>query len=163
MFYSQLYVISSISKEGHSSPSIFAFLPNKSTATYLTLWRSIKEFLGPEYSPNSMLCDMETAAIKAFIEVYPGVQIILCYFHWRKALRDNLAKKKAAVEVNKNRVLNKLYRMICALAFVPPSHTALVADAVIIPYLNRHQDEDLSEEAVAWADYFLDTYVGMVR
>ena len=156
-------MIASISKEGHSSPCIFALLPNKSTSTYLTLWRSIKEILGGDFSPDSMLCDMELAAVKAFLTVYPDVKIVLCYFHWRKALRDNLAKKKVAVEANTNPVFNRFYRMVCALAFVPPSHTAQVADAVIIPYLNLHQEDDMSDEAVAWGDYVLDTYIGMVR
>ena len=150
-----------MSNDGHSSPCIFALLPNKTTATFLTMWRCLKEILG-DYSPNSMLCDMELAAIKAFLEVHPGVKIILCFFHFRKALRDNLSKKKVTVEANKNARFNKLYRMICSLAFVPPSHTAQVVDTVLVPYLNRHQDE-MSEEAVAWADYFMDTYVGQVR
>ena len=156
-------MVASISKEGHSSPCIFALLPNKTASTYLTLWRLIKELLGGDFSPDSMLCDMELAAVKSFLTVYPGVKIVLCYFHWRKALRDNLSKKKVTVEANRNPVFNKFYRLICALAFVPPSYTAQVADAVVIPYLNQHQDDDLSDEAVEWGDYFIDTYVGMVR
>ena len=153
--------MAAISKAVHSSPCIFALLPNKSTATYLMMWRSLKELMG-DYSPNTMLCDMETVAIKAFLKVHPGVKIILCYFHFCKALRDNLSKKKVTVEANKNKRFNKFYRMVCSLAFVPPSHVADVADTVLVPYLNRHQEE-MSEEAVAWGDYFLDTYVGTVR
>ena len=81
---------------------------------------------------------MELAAIKAFLEVHPGVKIVLCFFHFRKTLRDNLSKKKITVEANKNRRFNKLYRMVCSLAFVPPSHTINVADTVIVLYLNKH-------------------------
>ena len=84
---------------------------------------------------------MELAAIKAFLEVHPGVKIVLCFFHFRKTLRDNLSKKKITVEANTIRRFNKLYRMVCSLAFVPPSHTINVADTVIVLYLNKHWGE----------------------
>ena len=159
--HSQLYVVAARSKEGHSSPCLFALLPNKCTSTYTSMWRMVKEFLGL-HTPTTLLCDMELAAVKAFLVVYPRVKIVFCFFHWRKALRDNLAKKKVEVEVNQSHTFNKLYRLVCALAFVPSSAAANVADAVIIPYINEHQDVDLSEEAVNWGDYFLDTYIGTV-
>ena len=68
-----MYVVAVQSKEGHFSPCLFALHPNKCTATYISMRRLVKEFLGP-YSPAPLLCDMELAAVKAYLEVYPRVK-----------------------------------------------------------------------------------------
>ena len=110
--HAQLYILAAQSKEGHSSPSVFCLLPNKTTKTYLAMWGVIKDFLG-NYTPTSLLCDMELAAIKAFLKVYPGVRIITCFFHWRKALRDNLAKKRVQEEANRNHAFQQTLSPHC--------------------------------------------------
>ena len=79
-----------------------------------------------------------------------------CFFHWRKALRDNLRKKQAEKDVSSNTAFNLVYRLTVALAFVAPNMVEEVWTLAIVPVI---QLNDLPENAKKWAAYFEATYV----
>jgi hypothetical protein len=155
----QVYIIFAQMASRRVLPAVFALLPSKDKATYLKMWTVIKESLDG-YIPTTLIIDMEIAAGSAFIAIF-GETIILiyCYFHWRKALRENIQKKGCLVEVSTNPDFNKLYRMICSLAFVPAEDIAEVIDQIVTPFVDE-LEENISPAALDWCDYFVTTYVG---
>ena len=49
----------------------------------------------PDASPTTLIQDMEVAAANSFLTVFgEHIRIHYCFFHWRKALHDNLSAKK---------------------------------------------------------------------
>lgn len=60
-------------------PCIFALLPNKSQETYTRMFRCIKDQI-PNFKPQYLKVDFETAAINAMKDIYPSAQISGCFF-----------------------------------------------------------------------------------
>ena len=84
---------------------------------------------------------METAAIKSFLETF-GMEIPVgvCFFPWRKALREQLGKKNGLEDVSECSEMNKLYRLCVSLAFVPLDWVVEVAEKVIFDNVRVHKD-----------------------
>ena len=162
--FMQVYIIFSQMESGKVLPCGFSLLPNKDKETYQTLWSQVKAAVNDK-KPKNLVMDMEAASANAFRMVYGGegeIKITYCYFHWRKALREQLGKKHCLKDVGTDEKFNKIYRFICALAFVPPEDVVAVVETVIEPLLDDHEDQ-MSVEASDWCDYFLQTYVGVVN
>lgn len=60
-------------------------LARKDYAAYREMLRVLKE-LEPALAPRTMMMDMEAAAIKAYREAWPGLDISTCYFHLANAV-----------------------------------------------------------------------------
>ena len=109
---------------------------------------------------------MERAASEAFLQVFGPTEIIWCYFHWRKvifshiyihlymyvyiciciyiyhilhlqAIRQQLQKKGCLQDYFKSEPMQKVYRMCCSLAFVPPAEIVQWWDEVIGGYISK--------------------------
>ena len=173
----QVYIIFAQTGSGKVLPAAFCLLPQKSQPTYKKMWQKIFESV-ENYTPTTLLLDMEPASAQGFISVFGEVDIVYCYFHWRfvnilmviyiqlklnyffrKALRDQLGKKHCLADVNKDKNFNQIYRMITALAFVPPEVMVDMYITVLEPLIEKHEDT-LSDEALDWCDYFCKTYIG---
>ena len=87
--------------------------------------------------------------------IHPQVQS--CFFHWRKALRDNLKKRGAEKVLSTNKSFNVIYRMCVGLAFVPADRTIEVFHVTIGRYI---ETTELPAECHQWIQYFVKTYIG---
>ena len=85
LFY-QLYTIYAF-ELGHTVPCIFAMLPNKTAATYNTMWNAIDDEVGISDMPEkpTVLLDYEQAAIKAAAAKVGDENLGGCYFHFSQA------------------------------------------------------------------------------
>lgn len=81
--FAQVYTIHIVYRN-KSVPIIYALLPNKSKATYLSFFRKVKSFV--DNAPTSVMLDFELAAIQALETVFPGALLRLCFFHLGKNL-----------------------------------------------------------------------------
>ena len=125
------------------------------------MWQAIKKYI-PNLKPEAFLADMELAAIKTFLDVFgKDIPVVACFFHWRKALREQLSKKNALEDVNECSAMNKMYRLCVSLAFVPLNWVVEVGEKVIFNFVRVHKAQ-LSDDTIAWIDYFVDTYLGQV-
>ena len=145
-------------------PCAYAVLPNKCSETYERFWSHInhaltnggedKDFLGPD----TLSCDFEMAPSNEFLEIWPEAKLVGCFFHWRKALLENLGKKGCKRFYNKNPFFQDLVACCIAMALVPEED--------IIEYWTLVEDryemieEDLSDEAINYFTYFTRTYIG---
>lgn len=86
-------------------PTIYALLPNRTVATYETLFCLIKNQI-PEWNPETITCDFEKPLIQALQHEFPNIKIVGCYTHfkrylWRKAETLSLTKSKLGKDINK--------------------------------------------------------------
>ena len=159
--FMQVYIIFAQMESGKVLPACFRLLPNKDKPTYTKMWTEINQAVD-SYTPSTLVLDMEPASADTFLNTFGQVKIIYCYFHWRKALRDQLGRKHCLTDVQQDPVFNNIYRLTTALAFVPPEKILEVFIEVLEPMVDENE-ENLSEEALDWFEYFTKTYVGAIN
>ena len=98
-------------------PCVFALLPNKQQATYVTLLHELCE-LNPELSPSSVMIDFEVASKNALFlqEVFPDVRIQGCFYLLSQAIYRKVQSTGLQQEYQTNEDLNIKIRMLAALA-----------------------------------------------
>lgn len=69
-------------------PCIYALLPDKTQATYEELFQAIKENI-PNFRPDFIKSDYETAAMNALRAIYPSAALTGCFFHYCQAIYKN--------------------------------------------------------------------------
>lgn len=69
-------------------PILYALLSDKSSETYVTLFNLLKSQF-PDWQPQKYHCDFELAALNAIQNVFPGITVVGCYFHWSQAMWRN--------------------------------------------------------------------------
>ncbi len=152
LIYGQLVTIHAL-VDGVCIPCIYAFLPDKTQATYTRLCQQLLNING-NLRPHTVLIDFEIAVKNALEAVFPGVIVKGCFFHlsqniWRKVQANGLqgryqTEPAFVEEVGK----------IAALAFVP--------EADVQRYftdLSNNIDPDLD----VVMDYFEEYYLGVFR
>ena len=92
IFY-QLYTIHAL-VHGNLVPCVYALLPDKREETYRDMLTALTR-IQPLLQPVSCLIDFELASKNAFLHMFPGVEIIGCFFHlgqslWRKVVAEGL-------------------------------------------------------------------------
>ena len=139
-------------------PSVYSHLPDKTEVSYSRLFGEIKEKVG-DYEPDRAYLDLELAAINAFKALFPSTMIELCYFHIRKALREQMRERKILDEFNESEEFQGAFYSMLAIIFVPVEDIIAVWTDVIVPIF---QDllSHVSEEADQFFAYFERTYIG---
>ena len=72
-------------------PSLHVLMTNKSETLYNALLLVIRELI-PDFNPVFAVGDFEIASRNAFIQSFPCVTLIGCWFHFTKALFDNIKR-----------------------------------------------------------------------
>uniref|UniRef100_A0A2S2QRY9 MULE transposase domain-containing protein n=1 Tax=Sipha flava TaxID=143950 RepID=A0A2S2QRY9_9HEMI len=76
--FTQIYTIH-VLKYNTVIPVVFALLPDKSTATYSYLIKTLKSHI--PLNPKTIMTDFEQSAILAFKENFPNIISRGCHFH----------------------------------------------------------------------------------
>ena len=74
-----------MSPEGVPYPAAYGLLANKGTESYRAFFSHLKK-LCPD-GPEHVVVDLESAPISVYREMWPGVIVEACLFHWKQALR----------------------------------------------------------------------------
>lgn len=148
LFY-QTYVILA-ERYGGIHPIVYALLPNKQSSTYEQMLNLLTD-LEPNLAPNSITCDFEMAAIKAFKKKFPDAVISGCFFHLVKNLKKKVMEINLLSRYNNEADISLKVRMISSLAFVP---VADLDDAVDL------LAEELPPELQPLLEWFEDFYIG---
>lgn len=102
--FKQLYSVHGFDEETQTViPLIFAVLVNKKKATYELLFRLIKSQF-PLWVPEKVTLDFERAAMKGIQNVFPNIEIKLCYYHFNRSLLRKAKKLKIRSPVKKRHV-----------------------------------------------------------
>ena len=92
-FYQLCTIFQSIGR--HAIPAIHCLLTNKDEELYRAVLEKIREII-PQLEPGVVKSDWEQEARNAFKQVYPGIRLNECWFHytqaiWRKTQKCGLA------------------------------------------------------------------------
>ena len=69
---------------GKSVPLVYALLPNKKQTSYEELFRVVDQHVSNK--PTHITIDFEKGAENALALVFPSCQIMVCFFHLKKAI-----------------------------------------------------------------------------
>ena len=95
-------------------PLIYGLMPRRQTDDYIKFWQRIKaifdsEFEDDELTFKSFSTDFEYASYTGFSEVFPGVPVYLCGFHFLQSLKRKLVKLFGKKNLYKDPVLLSIW------------------------------------------------------
>lgn len=153
--FSQIYTIhadfGSSNDETNICPIVFALLPNKKKQTYTRLFRLLLQAV-PEWRPENINVDFETAVISSLQEVFPTTKIHGCHFHMTKCLWRKVQDLGLSVEYRGNSEISLHVRMCAALAFLKP-------EDVLDGWVEIHSQAPESSKLSQFFDYFVENWL----
>lgn len=154
-FFYQVYTLHGYIKDTHV-PLVMCLLSDKSAVTYRQMLQVIvdkcTEF-GLQWLPNLVLLDFETAAHKAFSEIFPGIEIRCCRFHFGQAILRKIRELGLSNEYrNPESRVGYWLKHIYGLAFLPPETVYDTYASTLLPAVN------LLPELEPFSKYFVETY-----
>ena len=99
-------------------PALHVLMTNKSETLYIALLLAIRELI-PDFNPVFAVGDFEIASRNAFIQSFPCVTLIGCWFHFTKALFDNIKKLGRYKLYKSNQLFREWVRKLMALPLLP--------------------------------------------
>ena len=87
LFY-QLFTIF-IQYKGHAIPALHILMTNKSEELHTAVLSELPAYI-PEFQPLFALCDFEKASRNSFVAIFPHITLIVCWFHFTKAIYDKV-------------------------------------------------------------------------
>lgn len=139
--------------DGSALPLIYILLPDKSEDSYARIFWKLKE-LKPTLNPSSIMADFEKASQNACSIVFPGAEMVGCYFHLGQNLWRKIQKCNLTTEYSEDENIRIHLKMILALSFVP------VAD---VPMAFEDLVDDCPPQLKPVIDYWEDNYIGRQR
>ncbi|KAK7111040.1 hypothetical protein V1264_014822 [Littorina saxatilis] len=155
-YFTQVYSIH-VLYMGSTIPVVFALLPSKSRATCDRLLQALVT-LRPGIAPSTLMTDFERAAVSAFDETFPGLQLTGCHFHLAQNVWRHIQDHGLATVYRDEEEFAKLMRMLPALAYLPPADVENAFETVFDP-----TSAFWDARAQPIIDYFEDTYIGRPR
>ena len=104
--------------EGTCVPCAFAFLQNKESATYETVFQVLRQ-RAPRWMPQTAMCDLELGLVQAFQVVFPNAQVTHCFFHLSQAVFRQACQRGLRVPYEQDERIMRHVKFLAALAFVP--------------------------------------------
>lgn len=133
-------------------------MTRRTIAAYVALFRYIERNVC-SLDPSSFMSDYEVALRKALRTCFPGVPTRACWFHFKQAVRRNVAKMPLfAAEIKEDQHKYRLYDKFLALPLLPHVHIDTgfrkLKDTV------EHTD---SEQFAKFIQYFESQWIKKVR
>lgn len=119
--YSQLFTIH-VFKETRLLPLIYCLLPDKSAATYVSLFgilqtEAVKSNLF--FQPQRFISDFESGIIRAVAASFPNAAHQGCYFHFTQAVWRQVQSLGLAAHYRNDAAVKASVRQLMALGFAP--------------------------------------------
>jgi len=152
--FKQIYTLHAF-VEGQMFPLIYGLLPDKTQATYTRMFRLLKdaaEARGMTLNPPAIQLDFEKAAHNAASDVFPGVVLKGCFFHYGQCIWRNVQQQGLTTTYQSDHDLYRFVRRAAVLPLVPP---ALVDDV----WLQAMADSPDTVPTRAFADNVTETWL----
>lgn len=153
--FAQLYTIhvdlGSTVEETNVTPVVFAMLPDKRKSTYIRMLNAIRRAI-PEWAPETVSADFETAVIEAVNSVFPNAQFHGCFFHFSQSLWRKVQNLGLSSEYNTDQEVRDSVRKCAALAFLKPAD-------VEEGWLHVHGMAEKNEKLSKFLDYFVEQWL----
>jgi hypothetical protein len=158
--FDQIYTIHAHLPVSHTiTPLLYVLMPNKEQSTYVRALTEIKNLLG-DFTPETIMMDFEKAAQNAFSQVFEGIIIRGCFFHFSQCLWRKIQQCPEVRELYIEEAQFALYlRRFAALAFVHSLDVIMKYEELMeCPFIIQHAN--ILEE---FNSYFEDTWIGRPR
>ena len=99
---------------GKGIPCVFGLLPNKKKETYDVFFNKIKEHVGEQNCPKTIISDFEQAVFSICAKVFPTVSHKGCRFHHNAAVWKNLGDhhlQESESQVPRTNIWVKFYQV----------------------------------------------------
>lgn len=117
-------------------PVVYAFLPDKTKDTYITLLQLIKSQI-PHWNPKRFKTDYEDAMIQAIRYVFPRILPSGCYYHYCESLK----RKTKSLKLKAYRIVS-----LCKLLPLLPRENIMGGWSYVIDEMESIIDQEKIEE-----------------
>lgn len=152
--FKQIYTLHAF-VEGQMFPLVFGLLPNKSQATYTRMFELLKEVAsskGLTLNPPSVQLDFELAVHNAASQVFPGVELKGCFFHYTQCIWRKVQQLGLTTTYQTDSELYRFVRRAAVLPLVPVEHVEDV-------WLQALEESPDNTKAQSLADYVTETWI----
>jgi hypothetical protein len=125
---------------------MMAVMPKKSKRVYSVVCKLIEATfirlnLDTDWTRHFMMCDFEIAMREAFIETFPAIIIIGCYFHWSQLIIKRVKTDGFASAYRQNKLFGSFVRRVSSLPFVP-SFLVNLSMVILTGYVAKLKTDD---------------------
>ena len=153
--YKQLYtchvVLGSV-----AIPNLFVLSHNRPKELYNVVFKYLKDVI--HCNPSIFMSDFEKAARSAIADVFPGILVKGCHFHYVQALIKNMKDKGLGPEYSSNPTINEIIRCYTSLAFVPIENVSEYHDSIKYK-INSITNLQLNSLLINFDIYFTETWL----
>ena len=108
---------------GHILHLASGLLANKNAQSYAEVFRTlandIQRLTGQPWVVREMVTDFEAAIMNAATQIFPGIRIKGCYFHFTKAVYRRIKKLGLARAYERDQALQRFVQKVMAMGFLP--------------------------------------------
>ncbi|CAI6348136.1 unnamed protein product [Macrosiphum euphorbiae] len=152
-FFKQMFTI-----HGHYIPLIFCLLAGKTTDTYISCLKLVREkcrVINCDFKPIAIISDFEKAIHNTCNFICPNIKIYGCRFHITQAWYRNIQQNGLSVDYNtKDSEISKWLIHCYGLVFLEPEN---VSEFFTLTLMELKPDDN---RVTKFADYLVDTYIG---
>lgn len=155
LLFFQTYILATV-KAGFCIPLVYCLLPDKTGATYQSLFQLITNKcneLNFQCDPSNIIIDFEIAVIRSVWHHYRCAVLHGCFFHFQQSLWWKVQELGLVVSYKNDLAIKRWVRQTGALAFLPVDEVGLGWQFFLVPNV-------LNVSLQPYINYFQLTWVG---
>ena len=111
-------------------PLVFIIMSRRSKADYNDVFLTIKELVGPDRQLDSICLDYEAAVWRSLQEVFRGVDLFGCHYHFCHAVFRHVQSIGLSSSYMQHGPVRDLIKKVMALPFLPPNQMVAEFEAI---------------------------------
>ncbi|XP_063053962.1 uncharacterized protein LOC134448133 [Engraulis encrasicolus] len=156
--FKQLFTIHSFIHSGDSMkqvPLCYVMMSRRKTEDYTAVFNAVRDMLPRSPRVEEAVLDFEQAVWSALPEVFPGIEIFGCWFHWAQTVYRKIARLGLRRAYMKQPAVRQYLKELMALPNLPAEHIATAFEEL----RRRRPVNTRSEDIEELLEYLEDTWV----
>lgn len=152
--FTQLWSIHAFVSSGQEMkqlPFLFVLMSSRRTIDYTAVFRELNSIFQTPATVQDMVLDFELSLWKAIQEVYPGVRMRGCAFHWTQSVYRKIQGVGLQTHYMQDVPVHRLCKQLLGLPFIPAEH--------IRPVFEKLQERAVTEKLQELTDYIQLTWI----
>lgn len=97
-------------------PLLYALMSRRDTQSYVILFNLIKSVL-PGWNPQKFKVDYERAVINAVTEIFPGIEVKGCFYHYNRAIWTK--SRNLGIDRSQDKIIIRMVALSAVLPLLP--------------------------------------------